>query len=470
MSTRRAPLLLAAALTLGCSGGGDPPPAGSPAPRPWQRLATPTSALPATRGLRPARGIVHAHSPYSHDACDGEGLTPDGAPDPACAADLRRGMCDAAADFVFLTDHAEHMAAAPFEDLLFLGEGDAPVLSPAGDVIGNRLACADGRRVLVTAGTENALMSLGLERHLPGDPAAREALYRGDDAATAQALRDAGALVWIPHTESRAPEYLREQPFDGIEIYNLHAAIDPDIRAESLGLDGFAAVAGILPFTKLSPEDPEPDLAFLGFFEDLPRYAEIWDALLPERRVPGVAGTDVHQNTFPGTLRDEERGDGYRRLMRWFSNVALVEDGAELTPAALKAALRDGRSYVAFEILGVPAGFDLHAEDVGAGGAVVEVGGAAPAGARVVARAPAMLDPDPAVPAPEITMRLLRVTAAGTEVVAEGADVAVEAAAPGVYRAEVRITPHHLRPYLGPTPDGYIKSYPWVISNPIYVE
>ena len=117
-----------------------------------------------------------------------------------------------------------------------------------------------------------------------------------------------------------------------------------------------------------------------------------------------------------------------------------------------------------------PAGFDLHAEDVGAGGAIVEVGGAAPAGARVVARAPAVLDPDPAVPAPEITMRLLRVTAAGTEVVAEGAEVAVDAAAPGAYRAEVRITPHHLRPYLGPTPNGYIKSYPWVISNPIYVE
>ncbi|MCC6558368.1 MAG: hypothetical protein IT372_35970 [Polyangiaceae bacterium] len=462
----RSSLALAALLLLGCSSSD----AGAPVaarPRPWQRLATPTSALGEIRGLRPVRGIVHSHSPWSHDACDGEGLTPEGTPVPSCAADLRRGMCEAAEDFVFLTDHSAHMAQPPFEDLLYFGDGDEPVFSPGGDVIGNRLDCGDGRWVLVTAGNENALMSLGLERHLPGDPAARDALYGGDDAATAQAMRDAGALVWIPHTESRTLEYLRQMPFDGMEVYNLHAAIDPDIREQSLGLDSFGAVAGILPFTRRGEEDPQPDLAFLGFFEDLPRYAELWDALLPERKVPGAAGTDVHQNTFPGTLRDEERGDSYRRLMRWFSNVALVDAGAELTPAAVKSALREGRSYIAFEILGVPAGFDFHAEQAGA---AIEMGGTAPAGAKIIARAPEVLDLDPAVAAPEISLRLLRVTAAGAEVVSEGAAAEIAAADPGAYRVEVRITPRHLRSYLGTAPDPYIKSYPWVISNPIYVE
>jgi hypothetical protein len=360
------------------------------------------------------------------------------------------------------------MAAAPFEDLLFLAEGDEPVISPSGAVIGNRLACADGRRALLMAGNEDPLMSIGLERHLPGDAAAREALYNSDTPETAQAMRDAGALVIVPHTESRAPGYLSAMPFDGVEIYNLHAAIDPDIRAESFGLDGYAAAAGILPFTASGEAEPQPDLAILGFFEDLPRYAELWDGLLLERQVTGVAGTDVHQNTLPGELRDGERGDSYRRLMRWFSNVVLVEEQADLTPGALKAALAEGRSYVAFEILGVPAGFTFHAE--AAGGAAVEMGGEAPAGAMIHARAPAVLDLDPAVQAPEITMRLLRVSAAGTEVVAEGAAIDVEAAAPGPYRVEVRITPHHLAPYLGPAPETYIESYPWVFSNPIYVE
>jgi hypothetical protein len=470
--------VLTAALLLGCSGEGGAPLPGAPAsPRPWQRLATPTSTLPDARGLRPFRGIIHSHSPYSHDACDGEGLTPEGAPDPACAADLRRGICEAAEDFVFLTDHAAHMAAAPFEDLLFLRDGDEPVTSPSGAVIGNRIDCGDGRRALIAAGNENALMSLGLERHLPGDPVAREALYGGDDETTVQAMRDAGALVVIPHTESRPLEYLRSMPYDGMEVYNLHAAIDPDIRRDDLGLDPLAAAAGILPFTGKTDEDPQPDLAFLGFFEDLPRYAEIWDALLLERRVPGMAGTDVHQNTFPGQLRDGERGDSYRRLMRWFSNVALLE-GPDLELGSLKAALREGRSYVAFEILGVPAGFEFYA---GEGGAAVEMGGAAPAGASLHARAPSVLDLDPAVDPPEIAMRLLRVTDAGAEVVAEsaslggaeavsGAAIDVDAASPGPHRVEVRIVPRHLRPYLGPAPDTYIKSYPWVISNPIYVE
>lgn len=463
----RAFLVLTAASLLGCAGDAAPP--GAPAgPRAWDRLAAPTSALPAARGLRPARGIIHSHSPFSHDACDGEGLTAEGKPDPACAADLRRGMCEAAEDFVFLTDHSEHMAAAPFADLLFLGGADEAVLSADGAVIANRLACEGERRVLLMAGNEDALMSIGLERHLPGDAATREALYDADTPETAQAMRDAGALVLIPHTESRAPAYLSAMPFDGVEIYNLHAAIDPDIRAESFGLDGYAAAAGILPFTASGEAEPQPDLAILGFFEDLPLYAERWDALLLERRVTGVAGTDVHQNTLPGSLRDGERGDSYRRLMRWFSNVALLEEGAALTPAALKAALKEGRSYVAFEILGVPSGFDLHAE--GAGGAVVEMGGTAPVGATIRARAPIVHDLDPAVTPPEITMRLLWVGASGTEVAAEGAVIDLPVAAPGAYRVEVRITPHHLAPYLGPAPETYIESYPWVLSNPIYVD
>lgn len=468
---RNLAFLPALLLLVGC-GGDDAAPVGTAGgPRAWDRLATPTVLLTGERGLRPYRGIIHSHSPYSHDACDGEGLTPEGLPNAACAADLRRGVCEAAEDFVFLTDHAANMAAAPFENLHFLGEGDDPLLSPSGDIIGNRLSCGDGRSVLITAGNENALMSLGLERHVPGaDAAAREAIYGGNDATTVQAMRDAGALVVVPHTESRDPAYLATIPVDAVEVYNLHAAIDPDIRQDSLGLDGFAPVAGILAFAKNGDEEPQPDLAILGFYEDLPRYFELWDALLLDRHLTGVAGTDVHQNTFAGMMRDGERGDSYRRLMRWISNVALLESTArEPDLAALKAALREGRSYVAFEILGVPSGFDFHADD-GAGGAVVEMGGSAPAGAALHARAPVLHDPDPAAAAPEITMRLLRVTAAGTEVVAEGAAIDVEAAAPGPHRVEVRITPQHLRPYLGPTPDQYVKSYLWVISNPIYVE
>ncbi|EYF01002.1 hypothetical protein [Chondromyces apiculatus] len=463
----RALVTIAAVLLLGCGSEAAPPPE-APKPRPWERLGSPSDALQGARGLRPFRGIIHSHSPYSHDACDGEGLTAEGKPNPGCAADLRRGVCEAGVDFVFLTDHPDHMAEQPFEDLFFVGAGDEPVLSDAGTIAGNQLGCDDGRRVLITVGHENALMSAGLERHVPGDVEARQAIYRGSDEASAQAMRDVGGLVLLPHTESHTPEQVTAAPVDAIEVFNLHASIDPDIRAEWLGLDSFTAVAEVLAFNAGGEEGPEPDLSFLAFFEELPRYFTLWDEQLVTRRLPGTAGTDVHQNVLAGTMRDGERGDSFRRLMRWFSNdVLLPVETAEPDPWQIKDAVRAGRSYVAFDILGVPQGFDFHAMR---GGAAVEMGGVVPAGSSLHAVAPTLLDPDPVADAPEITMRLLRVTGAGTEVVAEGATIDVASAEPGAHRVEVRIVPRHLRPYLGTTPEKYIRNVPWVLSNPIYVE
>lgn len=441
------------------------PPDAGPKPRAWQRHAVPTADLPAIRGYRPVRGILHSHSPYSHDACDNAGLDADGKPNAACLADLRRGMCEAAEDFVFLTDHGAHLAEQAFDDLFFVAPGDEVVLGPSGTRIANRVDCGDGRKVLLMVGNENRLITAGLERHLPGDAAARLAAYDGDDAKTVAAMHAAGALVWIPHTESRPDDYLATMPFDGMEIYNLHAAIDPKIRPAYLGLDPYAAVVDALPFTSLDPTSPEPDLTLLAFYQDLPIYTTKWDKLLPNRHVPGSIGTDVHQNTIPGIERDGERGDSFRRLMRWFSNVLLVK--GELDPAKVKQALAAGRSYLAAEILGVPEGFDFHAES---GATIYELGEDAPLGAKLVARAPVVHDLDPAVSAPEIRMRLLRVTAAGTTVVGEGLAVDVPSATAGAYRVEVRMTPRHLRPYLGDTPDEYIRENVWVMSNPIYVK
>lgn len=460
--------LVAAACALGC-GSSDVPPTGATTtatgPRPWNRLAMPTDAWPAVRGQRAVRGIVHSHSPYSHDACDGMGLDAAGEPVADCTADLRRGMCDAAEDYVFLTDHPDFMAQADFERLLFVESGDEPVTGAGGATIASRMTCDDGRHVLVMNGFEDELMALGLERHVPGTVEERSALYNGSDASTIDAVRAAGAVVAVAHTESRDPAFLEAADIDAVEIYNLHAALDPDIRKDFLGLDPFAPAAALLPFLQQSPDTPEPDLAFLVFFEEIPLYLERFDALLASRHLTGTAGTDVHQNTFAATLRDGERGDGYRRLMRWFSNVALVR--GELAPASVKEALAAGRSYVAFEVFGTPVGFDLWATS---GAQVAEMGESAPVGATVEAVAPALADPDPAADVPLVELRVLRVTAAGTEVVGEGEHVTITDAPAGAYRAEVRITPRHLRAYLGSEPDPYIVARPWILSNAVYVE
>jgi len=456
-------LLVAFCLLMGCRSenvAADPAP---PTPRPWQLRATPTSALPSIRGLRPVRGILHSHSPYSHDACDKKGLGADGKPAPACVADLRRGMCDAAEDFVFLTDHAAHMAEQSFDDLFFVQPGDTPVLGTAGTRIANRVDCGDGRRVLVMVGNENRLMTAGLEKHLPGDATTRLASYDGDDAATIDAMHAAGALVFVPHSESRPDDYLATMPFDGMEIYNIHAAIDPDIRKEFFKLDGFAAAVNVLAYS--TDDTRVPDLALLSFLEDLPVYQAKWDKLLPTRHVTGTVGTDVHENTFPGAMADGERGDSYRRLMRWFSNVLLVS--GDLDPGNVKRTLAAGRGYVAVEVLGVPEGFDFHAESAGS---IFEMGADAPAGAKIVARAPVVHDLDPLAQPPVIRMRVLRVTASGTTVAGEGASIELPNATPGVYRVEVRMQPNHLKAYLGEVPDKYVRDGIWVLSNPIYVK
>lgn len=461
---RAVPLLLS--LLAGC-GNKESPPASTadaaPLVRPWQRLATPTTELPTVRGLRPVRGIIHSHSPYSHDACDGAGLDDAGKPKAACVADLRRGMCEAAEDFVFLTDHAAHMAEQSFDDLFFVGPGDKPVLAADGSKIGNRVDCGDGRSVLLMVGNENRLMTAGLERHLPGDAAARLAAYDGDDVATVTAMHDAGALVIIPHTEQRSDDYLATMPFDGMEIYNLHAAMDPKIRPANLGLDGYAAAVNLLAF--VTNTELQPDLALLAFYQELPLYRTKWDKLLPTRHVTGTIGTDVHENTFPGETADGERGDSYRRLMRWFSNVLLVS--GELDPANVKKTLAKGRGYVAVEVLGVPDGFDFHAES---GGAFFEMGDEAPKGASITVKAPTVHGLDPAAQPPSIRTRLLRVTASGTTTVGEGPSISLANAEPGAYRVEVWITPHHLRSYLGELPDKYVREGPWVFSNPLYVK
>src|SRR5687768_16796753 len=133
--------------------------------REWTKELPPSSVMGSV-----ARGIIHLHSPFSHDACDGDGYV-DGVLDEACLADL----------------------------------GAA-----------SRITCDDGHQVLWTVGGENELMPIMLDQHIVGD-------YNGSDAATADAMRAAGGTVWIPHTEIRTVEAVAAVAPSGIEVYQLHA-------------------------------------------------------------------------------------------------------------------------------------------------------------------------------------------------------------------------------------------------------
>jgi hypothetical protein len=188
------------------------------------------------------------------------------------------------------------------------------------------------------------------------------------------------------------------------------------------------------------------------------------------KRVTTMA-TDCHRNSFPAILPDGERVDSYRRMMQWFSNHLLVKADAQghWDDRSLKDALRKGRLYGAFEVFGYPLGFDYHAEQ---GGAVHEMGEEVSLAQNPSLKVamPKIDALDPSKEAPELRIRILRAKDGGWDVAAEkDAALTFAPTLPGVYRAEVRITPKHLRAYLSTYSAQADRDFPWIYSNAIYV-
>jgi hypothetical protein len=441
---------------VGCETTLEPPPT-------WEKgLATTTTLYPARRGLKTARGTIHVHSVRSHDACDGVPL-PGGMPAQPCYQHLRDALCTTHQDYAMLTDHDDSMADTAWPDLFIPGPGDEPVMK-GGMQVASKVACPDGSRVLITAGGENDLMPVGLERHVSDDLQTRHDLMNGHDAASVAAFRAAGGVVLVAHGESHPIEELRAVGPEGMEVYNLHANLAPNIR-EAMGLDPTAAIVALSSFLPGRDNPPTPDLAFLAFVEENAQELGRFDTLLSEgKRIHGTFGLDSHENVLPTKLSDGERADSHRRMMRWFGNHLLVPD---VTPDALKAAIIGGRGYNVVHVLGDPVGFDFRAEQ---GGAVLEIGAEVTPGATLILEPPAAPSL-PGQPASTVALRLLHIAPGGKPVeVASGATtIRHTAAAAGAYRAEVYLTPGHLTNYMGNKSATLLKQYLWVFANPIYV-
>lgn len=449
-------------------------PGTTPEPTPaWQRGLPAASTMFDQRGLRAVRSIVHLHSPFSHDACDGmprDATTH--AVNESCLADLRRALCETRVDLAALSDHDDSMADEDFATLLLARGADQLVMDDSGNAVASRMTCPDGHVVTFTVGSENPIMPLLLARHVPGTVAQRHDIYNADTPAAMTAFRDAGGLAWIAHTEQRSRAELATLAPDGIEIYQLHANIDPDIRRDYLGLSEAGGIQAVVRFADLTDTGPEPDTALLGFVQPNTPSLARWDEMLGEgKRVSGTAGSDAHQNVFSNLMRDGERGDSYRRVMRWFSNVVLVPatQAAPLDVAAARNALHDGHVMTVFEVFGTPLGFDMQA--LGAA-AHAEMGDVIAASETPTLMITLPTPPTVAGVAAEVSAVVFRVDASGRHEVARGAGpvLSVDARLPGAYRAEVHIVPGHLAAYLGDVPGNLqAKDFVWIYTNPIYV-
>jgi hypothetical protein len=242
------------------------------------------------------------------------------------------------------------------------------------------------------------------------------------------------------------PEEVRDLAagdYDGIEIYNLYTNAKRISYATFL-FDGIWSYWG------------RPELLFARFYERPSENLSRWDELNASgaRRAFALAGNDAHANvglSFREQTGEEVFGlqlDPYERSFRLFRNHVLLEKNRQLDAESLLAALRAGRSYVAFDLFGDANGFRFTADNgtdrrmmgeeiqLPAGGAI-----------KLAARSP---------------VKCRTVFFRDGQVAAEVKDSALaefSADRKGVYRVEVYLD------QLGSLLDGK----PWIISNPIFV-
>ena len=448
------------ACLVGCTGNEDPVDTDVTEEVPaFSRLRPRLSdAVSPVRDRIPARVITHLHSPWSHDACDGDGIV-DGEVNAPCLDDLRRGLCDAGIDLALFSDHPDFASPQSFTDLWHPGASVEPLMRD-GTPIGGMLACEDGTRTAWRPGIEDELMPLGLTEHVAGTPEERHATYNQYDTEALAAMQAAGANVYVAHTEQRDLadlQTLADAGLTGIEIFNAHAMFSPDIRSQHLGLDGLGWTNDIGPFTRVDGL-AEPDLLFLGVLEIQRPSIEAFDDLLQQGPIVGIAGTDAHQNVLRLELRDGERLDSYRRALTWFSNYVYADPS---DPLQVEQALARGESAVVFEVMGIPDGFDLYLD----GDGITEMGGTGTGGDLVVG-CPVLSDASNQGPdTPEVFVSVLK----------DGALWQSDCGrfptdGPGVYRVQVDMVPHHLAPYLGDEPETFMRPFPWVLSNAIRVQ
>jgi hypothetical protein len=427
-----------------------------------------------------ARGLIHMHSIYSHDGCDGEGFI-SGKPNLQCLKELRDAVCQNGFDFMFLTDHPSNMKNYTLQqDMLHdAAAGDTLVLDK-GKPIANKLACKGGTSVLVSVGFESLhMMPLGLHALPSTTP---QDLYGGISdtsdktklKAQVAGLKAVGSVVAMVHSEEAdiSAATIDVGGFEAMEWYNIHASILLLLSKDLLSADitkipQLATLVNKLialgPFLTAGTSAPHPDLVYLLLLDTLPAGGfDKWRAVQKTRRITGVLGSDIHRNVsvdasmctgalqivcagallgvealigakIPQAIKtlllsggtidmsDGVRIDSYDRLMRWLENRLLVTKVGQLE---LQEALRKGRAYGVFTVFGDPAGFSFSATKAGAATAL-HLGDAAKGPLTLQVKAPALpvkmrgvaFTAAEAAKA-ELEVKLLRTDAAGTTTVA----------------------------------------------------
>jgi hypothetical protein len=302
-----------------------------------------------------------------------------------------------------------------------------------------RYEFSGGRRVLLQTGEEihqqdrtpqkNHLLAFGIPADL-----GREAR---DPQKLIDAVNAAGGAAFLAHPFDPAAPLVHEESlgwvswdvrgYAGLEIWNYMSEFKSLVR-NPLAMIFYAL------FPSLGIRGPDA--------ETLAR----WDNLLAEgRRTAAIGGSDAHGHAYSlGPLRKVVFP--YRYLFRTVNMHVLVNEitgNVEADGRAIVAALKAGRSWVAYDLSQRTNGFRFWAE--GSGGDAL-MGEEIAFSGKPVLRA--------VLPAPA-RWRIIR---AGSGPVREGSgkDVTFSPSQPGAFRLEAR------RPFRG-------RMRGWIFSNPVYV-
>jgi hypothetical protein len=203
---------------------------------------------------------------------------------------------------------------------------------------GNEVSSTDGERVLVVPGTNRVV--------------AKEGTTYSELVTAATA---SGAL-----TIAAYPNELKsvEAKFEGLEIYNVYT------NARSINpITTF--------FDVLWSHRTYPDLLFANFYQRPDGAIQKWDQLLSKRRITATAGNDAHANI--GVRLVDSSGktlmglqlDPYSTSFHLVRMHVLVPRDKELSAATLLEALKQGHSFIGFDIFGDTTGFRFEAENSG---------------------------------------------------------------------------------------------------------
>lgn len=229
--------------------------------------------------------------------------------------------------------------------------------------------------------------------------------------------------------------------FDGIEVFSLYTN-GKQMNAPFFLLDALWSFGSY------------PELTIADYFKRPDANLKKFDEITIAKKSTLFAGSDAHSNLGAHIFGDDAGGklinlkfDRYETIFRLVRTHVLLEKDKPMTRENLLGALKNGRVFIGFDVLGDTTGFSFTAEN---GSESKTMGDEIFAAENVVLK----------VSAPRIARFIIFRN--GEKVFETGGDTKAEfrVSTSGTYRAEVYLDA------LGAPFDAM----PWVISNPIYVK